>query len=47
MVLRDPITASPEQLAAFEAKLGKSNRPVQSLHGRSIRSRLMQSKATE
>ncbi len=47
MVLRDPITASPEQLAAFEAKLGKSNRPVQSLHGRSLRTRLLQSKAAE
>jgi carbonic anhydrase len=46
MVLRDPICASREQLAAFEAKLGKSNRPVQALHGRSIRSRVMQSKTT-
>jgi carbonic anhydrase len=33
MVLRDSISASREQLAAFEAKLGKTNRPVQPLHG--------------
>jgi len=44
MVFREPVYASREQLAAFEAKLGKSNRPVQSLNDRSIRSLIIQGK---
>lgn len=44
MVFRDPIFASREQLAAFEARLGKSNRPVQSLNGRLLRSQIIRGK---
>lgn len=41
IVFRDPINASREQLAAFAARLGRTNRPVQPLNGRLLRMRQM------
>jgi carbonic anhydrase len=35
-VLRQPVTASREQLAAFAARFGDNHRPVQPLNGRTI-----------
>lgn len=36
MVFKDPIEASPEQLAAMHALMGDNNRPVQSHYSRSV-----------
>lgn len=35
-ILRQPIQMSPGQIAAFTRLIGKSNRPVQELHGRTV-----------
>jgi len=36
IVLRDPVSASAEQLASFAARLNHNNRPLQPLNGRAI-----------
>jgi carbonic anhydrase len=36
MVLRDPVTMSKEQIAAFSSRLKNNNRPTQPLNGRTL-----------